>query len=109
MGPLPATPSAPAARSSLLRPVLSAGAAFTLLSATGAPTAKTVTRLTDAGLSADQAAIALHAAPVIIAMVGLALGLIAVRESDHGDDHGGRVQGDRGLVRGKARIGEPGH
>ncbi len=79
MGPLPATPSAPAARSSLLRPVLTAGAAFTLLSATGAPTAKTVTRLTDAGLSADQAAIALHAAPVIIAMVGLALGLIAVR------------------------------
>jgi hypothetical protein len=79
MGPLPVTPETPAGRTSLLRPVLTAGVGFALLSATGAPTAKTVKRLADAGVPAEQAAIILHVAPVLIAMAGLAIGLVAVR------------------------------
>jgi len=79
MGPQPVTPAKPAARPSLLRPVLTTGAGFALLSVTGSPTAKTAKRLADAGVPSDQAAILLHVAPVLIAMVGLAIGLMAVR------------------------------
>lgn len=79
MGPSPLIPQTPSKRTSVLRPVLTVGAAFAFLSATGAPTAKTVDRLVDAGVPAAQAGIVLHVAPVIIAMAGLAAGLVASR------------------------------
>jgi hypothetical protein len=64
---------------SLTRPVLTVGVAFAILSATGAPTPKTLARLEGAGLSPDLAAAALHVAPVFIAMAGLAGGLVLSR------------------------------
>lgn len=79
MGPLPLSSTPPAARPSLLRAALTVGGVFALLSATGAPTPKTLKRLVDAGASAEAATVALHVAPVLIAVIGLTAGLLLVR------------------------------
>jgi hypothetical protein len=59
--------------------MLSAGAAMGVLSLTGAPTPKTAARLDAAGLSPDLAAALLHAAPVLIGMLGLGAGILLSR------------------------------
>lgn len=72
--------SAPATgRKPLVRPTLTIGVAMALLSLTGAPTPKTLARLEGAGVPADQGAMLLHAAPVVIAMIGLGAGLLLGR------------------------------
>jgi hypothetical protein len=66
-------------RPSLLRAVLTTGAAVTVLSLTGAPTPKTLARLTDAGVAAETGVLLLHIAPIVLAMVGIAAGLLISR------------------------------
>jgi hypothetical protein len=82
------SPAAPSSKP-ILRPMLAAGAAMAVLSLTGAPTPKTLGRLEALGVPADQGALLLHAAPVLIAVTGLGAGLLLAR---------GRGSLTRGLI-----------
>lgn len=59
-------------RPSLLRAVLTTGAAVAILSLTGAPTPKALARLGDAGVAREAGTLLLHIAPVLIASAATA-------------------------------------
>jgi hypothetical protein len=69
-----ATPTKP-----VLRPMLAAGVAMSVLSLTGAPTPKTVARLEAAGLGPDLAGPLLHVVPVLAGMLCIGAGGLLAR------------------------------